>query len=450
MNINKMRQSQQNSKHFLLIASVGDNPESVTASIDHWQPESILFVPSDDNADGIDRILSELKKNGFELPKQQYKKIELSNASDFAMCVQQMVRGLAPAVAEWCGNGEEYECIVDFTGGTKCMTAALALVARTWPKSSYSYVGGEKRGQSDNYDRIVHSANPWNALGYQAVEDAKEAFDRHAFSEGVRMLKEAKMRQEDKQRKDELNALETFMNAYDLWSRFEYKEALDTFEKCRVNDLVAVLSPISDKCIIDYIRKAKLRLASLKKGTDHPTRELLEDLISDAWRRRDEGRHVDAVARLYRAVEATAQLRMWEKYDIHTSKVPVDKLPESMRAGRGQHSGECTVTPRCPIARVRELWTVTQSTGKTVALGLQESYEFLIQNRDSLGKRFKSLRWNRIGSLLSMRNYSIAGHGFAPVSSEISDELWKGTLELAELSEEQVFRFPRLVPPGNA
>ena len=32
-------------------------------------------------------------------------------------------------------------------------------------------------------------------------------------------------------------------------------------------------------------------------------------------------------------------------------------------------------------------------------------------------------------------------HGF---HRKTSDELWKGTLELAELSEEQVFRFPQL------
>ena len=450
MKINENFRSRGNVKHFLLIASVDGIPEPVIASIYHWRPERILFVSSNDIVDGIDHILGELDKRGYELAKSQYKMIELADPSDFTRCVHEMVGGLAPHVAEWCENGEEFECIVDFTGGTKCMTAALALVARPWPKSSFSYIVGKESDQNGG-EQIVHSANPWNALGYQTVEDAKEAFDRHAFSEGVRMLKEAKEKQEDDGRKQTLHALETFMKGYDLWSQFEYRDAHDKFVKCRVNDLVAALIPASRKCIEDYISEAKLRLESLKNPSNHPTRELLEDLISDAWRRRDEGRHVDAVARLYRAVEATAQLRIWERFQIHTNKIPVDKLPESMRPRLGPHSEDRTATSRGLIEGIVSIFTGTQSKGeaatdKTVTLGLQDSYEFLIRKEDPLGERFASLGWNGKKSPLSMRNNSIAGHGFAPVSSEISDELWTGTLELAELSEEQVFRFPRLGP----
>lgn len=408
----------KNSKHILLIASVGDSPEPVAASIYHWHPERVLFVPSADTADGIDRVLDELEKKGYALSPAQHNKILLSDAQDFTMCVQEMHDGLESAVAEWCGKGEGFECIVDFTGGTKCMSAALVLVARPWTKSTFSYVGGEER------DRVQHSPNPWDARGYQAVEDAVEAFDRHAFDEGTRMLEHAMMRiQDDNSRKRELNALAMFMNAYDLWSRSEYKKAFNKFDECekRLNDLVVSLRPAPKKCIRDYISKAKFRLNSLKEGSDRPTRELLEDLISDAARRRFEGRHVDAVARLYRAIEATAQLRMWDKYNIHTGNVLIDELPESMRERLGQ-----------------------QSTGRTVKLGLQDSYEFLIQKRDPLGKRFMLLEWDGDKSPLSKRNNSIAGHGFERVSSETSDELWKGTLKLAKLSEEQVFRFPQL------
>ena len=451
MTTKKKLQGQGNSKQFLLITSVGDSPEPVATSIYYWQPKRILFVQSDDIADGPDRVLSELKKKGYKLSREQYKKIELSDTLNFSKCVLEMVNELTPTVADWCATGEDFECIVDFTGGTKCMSCALTLVARTWRKSSFSYVVGDI---SSGSEQIVHSANPWNALGYQAVEDAKEAFDRNAFSEGSRMLTKARDEIRDNGALARaLNALAMFMDAYDLWSRFEYGKAFRRFEICEgeMNNLVASLQPISRRCIASHIGEAKFRLKTLKERSDRPTRELLEDLIADASRRRHEGRHVDAVARLYRAVELMAQLRMWKKYGISTSNVLIDELPKSMRARLGEHSEDCTVTPRCPIALLRlSIWSKTQSTGETVALGLQESYEFLIQKSDPLGKRFKSLRWNGSKSPLSMRNNSIAGHGFAPVSEKISDELWKGTLELAELSEEQVFRFPRLGPQDDS
>ena len=460
MNTKKEASRSGNSKHLLLIASVDDCPEPVIASIYRWRPGRIVFVRSDNSADGIDRILGELKNKGCELSKDQYSEIVLLDASDFAKCVQEMVDGLAAAVAEWCGKDDDFECIVDFTGGTKCMTAALALVARPWPKSSFSYVGANERGLGEGNGGtpgpIVRSVNPWNALGYQAVEDSVEAFDRHAFSEGSQILKDARDRiPEDSLRKSELNDLAMFMDAYDSWSRSEYAKAFNTFNTCfkNANNIAASLNHTSKKYIANYTGQAISRLSSLKKGSDRPTRELLEDLISDAWRRRHEGRHVDAVARLYRAVEATAQLRMFEKYGIRsTGKVLVSKLPESMRERLGLHSENSTTTRRWDLIEfVESLLTRTRSTGEkatgqTVALGLQGSYEFLIQKGDPLGERFKSLGWNGKESPLSMRNNSIAGHGFAPVSSEISDRLWKGTLELAELSEEQVFRFPRLGP----
>ena len=230
----------------------------------------------------------------------------LSNPQDFTKCVQEMRDGLESPVAEWCRKGEGFGCIVDFTGGTKCMSAALALVARPWPKSSFSYVGGKERDQNNvgvvisGREQVVRSTNPWDALGYQVVEDAVAAFNRHAFGEGARMLKDATTRiDDDSSRRSELNALAMFMNAYDLWSRSEYGRALDEFENCgkRLNDLVESLRPAPKKRIRGYLNQAKSRLNSLKKGLDRPTLDLLEDLISDAARRRREGRHVDVVAR---------------------------------------------------------------------------------------------------------------------------------------------------------
>ncbi len=310
------------------------------------------------------------------------------------------------------------------------MSAALALVARPWLNSRFSYVGGAERDRNNvgivvsGSERVVHAANPWDALGYQAVEDAVAAFDRYAFGEGAQLLRDALKRiSDDGSRKSELNALATFMDAYDLWSRSEYGKAFEKFEQCekRLNDLAAALHPNPRNRLKDHINEARTRLEGLKRGFDHPTRALLEDLISDAKRRQQEGRHVDALARLYRAVEATAQLRLWEKYEIRTSSVPLEKLPQPMRE------------------RLK-----AQAEDGTVKLALQASFELLRCWQDPLGERFAELGWHGRGSPLIRRNESIAGHGFAPVSPETSVQLWEGALSLAELADKDVFRFPQL------
>ena len=423
--------------HNLLIATVGGRPEPLVASILRWKPDRVVFVPSVGTKDQVPQIKGRLCQKGYVLGEGAYNMIPLLDPQDFSKCVLEMGSRLEQEVVTWRNLGNGRGCIVDFTGGTKCMTAALALVAQNWQGLQFSYVGGTKRDRnsvgvvvSDN-EVVVQSTNPLEALGYQVVEDAVVAFDDHAFGEGARKLRNAMKRLQGKSpRKSELNALAMFMEAYDLWSRSEYGGAFERIERCedRLNDLAESLLPLlrertqMRRRMQSYIDQAKCRLSSLKEGSDHPTRALLEDLISDAARRRREDRHVDAVARLYRAVEATAQLRLWDKYKILTGKVALKGLPKPLRRRLEKQSED----------------------GKTVKLALQDSYAFLIQKGDKLGKCFKSLGWDNQNSPLSRRNDSIAGHGFAPVSSEISETLWQGTLQLAELTEEQVFRFPQL------
>ena len=132
----------------------------------------------------------------------------------------------------------------------KCMSAALASVARPWPRSSFPISGGKKRDLNNvgvvvsGSEQVVHSVNPWDALGYQVIEDAVAAFDLHAFNAGARMLRSAMTQSLDNNsRKSEFSALAMFMDAYNLWSRSEYGKAFNEFEKCekRLNDLAESL-----------------------------------------------------------------------------------------------------------------------------------------------------------------------------------------------------------------
>ena len=416
--------------NILLIATVGGAPEPLVASIRKWRPAKVLFVPSSGTADQIRIIRDLLAREGCELGAGLFEAIPVSNHEDFSLCVGQMRRGLEDRVTRWRKRGEGHECIVDFTGGTKCMSAALALVARPWPAVRFSYVGGTQREKDDvgivvtGKEQVVSVVNPWDALGYQVVEEAVAAFDRHACGWGAERLRSALSNIADTgSRKSELSALAIFMEAYDRWDRSEFGVAFDCFGKCakRLNDLAAALPGISHQQFRQYIDQARNRLEKLKQGSSHPTRALLEELIANAARRRQEGRHVDSVARLYRAIEAAAQLRLWEQFEIDTGKVPLEDIPGSMR----------------------DRLEAKAEDGK-MKLALQDAYELLLHKDDLLGKRFVQLGWNGFGSPLSERNESIAGHGYKAVSSGVSDKLWEGALLLAGIADGDVLRFPKL------
>lgn len=424
--------------HVLLIATVGGTAEPLAASVMHWKPAKVVFVPSRGTMDKTKSVLELLSNRQCHLKEGEYEVLVLSDEQDFSQCVQEMHFGLKMTIKDWIGRSDHHGCVVDFTGGTKCMSAALAMVARTCRTVQFSYVGGSRRDKDDvgivisGKEQVMHNVNPWDALGYQVVEDAVVAFNHHDYGEAAKWLISARNDSKAGVLKSELSALAFFMKGYDLWNRIEYKEASDKFEKCakRLNDLASALTGIIGKGELrQHLDNAKRRLEKLKKSRiESPsgcTRELLEDLMANAERRKEEGRHVDAVERLYRATELAAQLRLWKEYKIDTAKVPLEELPESMRR-RMEASAEDGI----------------------VKIGLQDAYELLNSKGDDLGRIFTGeLKWNAKESPLTERNQSIAGHGFSPVSHKTTESLWKGLLQLVEvmdIKEDQIFRFPKL------
>lgn len=439
----KETETLEHPQHVLLIATVGSTPEPLAASIMHWKPAKVVFVPSRGTRDKTKSVLKLLCNKQYRLGEGEYEDLVLSDEQDFSQCVQEMQFRLKAMVKEWIdrSEGDNHCCVVDFTGGTKCMSAALAMVARTCRTVQFSYVGGSRRDKDDvgivisGKEQVVYTANPWSALGYQVVEDAVVAFNHHDYGEGAQWLNRA-LRSNVRvfTRKSELCALAKFMEGYDLWNRIEYKGASDRFRQCdkSLNDLAAALEGIVEKMELQqHLDKSKCRLEKLKKSRIKSpsgcTRELLEDLIANAERRKEKSHHVDAVARLYRAIELAAQLRLWETYKIDTAKVPLEEFPESMRR---------RLEPNAEDGKMK--------------IGLQDAYKLLNSTKDELGQIFTDeLKWNTENkkSPLTARNQSIAGHGFSPVSPEITESLWKGLLRMVEvmdIKEDQIFRFPKL------
>jgi CRISPR-associated protein (TIGR02710 family) len=335
---------------------------------------------------------------------------------------------LTPDVEQWTNRGRDFQVVVDFTGGTKCMSAALALQARRWP-CLFSYVGGTYRNKGgvgvvvSGAEKIVHSVNPWDALGYQAIEDFVVLFDQGAFAAAARLADGAKKLVTREDRKRELSVLEQLAKAFDAWDRFDHRaaaECLKIVEK-GANDLRAVLGKQKGDQVLDEIADLASHLGELL-GSSRPGRRHVLDLLANARRRKREGRFDDAVARLYRAIEATAQVRLAEVQGIEsTERVPVAGLPENLRS------------------RLE-----ARSEDGYVKVGLQDAYALLAALGDSVGAKFRSAGLGERASVLSVRNRSVLAHGFERVSEELCDRMWRVALDLAEVSEEELVEFPRL------
>jgi CRISPR-associated protein (TIGR02710 family) len=410
-----------------LICSVGKTPGSVIASIKFWHPVRVCFVHTPDSKPDVAAvIIAGVDDRGLAMDAGRYDYCELANGDDLEACLEGL-QHLTSDVQSWLDRDPQHRVIVDFTGGTKAMSAALALHARQWP-CLYSYVAGARAPEGARHvvtgkEEIVHQSNPWNAIGYQAVDTYVILFDQLAFAAAARVAGEAKKRMTRDDRKAEMSVLELLAQAFDAWERFDHKGAVSAFRQVekRANDLRGVLGRDRAERVLRDIRRFVPVLEQIRNAAA-PARSHIADLLGNARRRANEGRYDDAVARLYRAIEAVAQVALRERHGIQsTAKVALDELP----------------------ADLKQLWAPRATEGQ-VALGLQDAYALLAALGDTCGEAFQRTGLGGVRSPLSTRNQSILAHGFARVPTEIFDGLWVAALSLADLHDTALPVFPRL------
>ena len=173
-------------QYTLLVCTFG-SAEPIVATLKRWNPVRIQFVSTSETREQIEtRIIPMARSDGVSIDPGRYDVVQLPDGQDFATCVNTL-RLLQPVVDEWLSRGEKYQVVVDFTGGTKCMSAALALQAHRW-RCVFSYVGGSERSKDgvgvvvSGKEQVLHIHNPWDSLGFQAVENFIALFDQLAFA----------------------------------------------------------------------------------------------------------------------------------------------------------------------------------------------------------------------------------------------------------------------------
>lgn len=415
------------SSSILLVCTVGGSPEPIVAALKQWRPVRVRFVHTPGTKGKVAEIVPKACEEGVDLDAGRYDLLELPDEQDFASCVEQL-RGLTDEVRAWAARGDGCQVVVDITGGTKCMTAAMAIQASHWP-CLFSYVGGKERTKGgvgivvSGSEIVRHAQNPWDALGHQAVDDFVVLFDQHAYLAAANVAAATMRHVSRPDRKREMSSLEQLAKALDAWDRFDHttsRNLLDSVNKS-ANDLRAALGPTRGNRVLAGAAQLVTHLGQLEQAQP-PSRHHVRDLLANAKRRKDEGRFDDAVARLYRALEAIAQVALKEGHGVEsTEKVSPDKIPESLRTK----------------------WTARANEG-VVALGLQDDYALLAALGDPLGQKFQDAGLSGARSPLVARNRSILAHGFERVSDVTFDKLWSSALSLAGVDAASLPSFPVL------
>lgn len=410
-----------------LICTVGGSSQPVVTSMLHWQPMSVVFVATEQTGVLVEReIVPTVTEQGMSFDAGRYETLLLHDGQDFTRCVEQM-RELVPKVSHWLARGSAFEVAVDFTGGTKCMSAALSLHAHRW-KCRFTYIGGHQRTKDgvgivvSGSEEVIQTVNPWDALGFQAVADYAKLFDEGAFASASRAVDQVMRNVSEPSRKRELGMLKNLAEAYQAWDQFNHEVAGKRLGDARRagNDLSAALcDPVAAKRLLTTLECHSNLLKEIIAGS---RMAVVKDLLANARRRMAEMRWDDATARLYRAIEATAQARLQAAHQIvDTKHIELECLPKALR----------------------EAWQGRAKNG-LMMVGLQDAYALLHELHDPLGSKFYSLELAGKRSPLTARNDSILAHGFKPITKKACTALWQCALALVDCAERDLYQFPLL------
>lgn len=408
-----------------MIVSVGGTVEPIIFSLTQHRPEFVCFFASQESLDKIGDIKKGVSDQGHVF--QDYK-VTCDDASDLTHCYERAGE-CAEKIRESGYSAEDV--LVDYTGGTKSMTAALGL-ATIGHGYSFSYVAGTERTKEGlgvvvtGTEKILQGVSPWRIF---AVEERKRiSLFVSAFQYEAAIVTISATRGSLSERDLELwDALEGVLRGYLAWDSFDHTEALRQLTS-GVSRLELCCKIGGWKGLFGFLETAQENLSALKemafntKGFKNMHPVMIRDLVSNAHRRYRQNKYDDAVARLYRAVEMAGQIAFEEAVGCPNSKAHPEKIPETLREEYRARYGD-------------------PKAGVLLKIPLFGTFRVLRELGHSLAESY-SAHEEEIMKILSTRNSSILAHGIQPVKKETCEKFMQIVKDL--VVEGSLIEFPEL------
>ena len=383
--------------------------QKLYSTINKIFPNHVVFFASDESKQTIPFIEDLFVMDDDEfIEGEDYQIVPLEAIDNFNACFEIFESKIWEY--EYSKDNNEYEIIMDYTSGTKTMSAAMACCGMFYHKVLISVGGDRSKGEVSVGTELINYQNLYKIYDKFALMRVRNSFNANRFMPCIDILNYIV----------DLNIhKESFLNlckAYSSWDNMDFDGAYAYLAKVDVNNFE----------FVEIKEDIKLNLKAL--GTICNSRSenlkncyILASLINNSIRRSEEYKYDDAIARLYRAFELIAQIRLY-KFNIKSSDVDVDILAE--------HDVD---------ERFIDFLERTRDEGK-IRIGLVLDYLLLNELGDDLGKFYVDNR-SKINNLTFKRNNSILAHGLESQSREDFDSFLELVVELARKLDNDMNKF---------
>jgi len=380
----------------ILICTVGGSYEPILTAIRQTAPSFVCFICSGkDLATGragsdvqiigkgsiIKKSFTDAKPTLPNIPTQaglredQYEVVEV-----LADDLEQAFGQIRTALLDLSRRFPEGRFLADYTGGTKTMTAALVTATLESDTVELQLVTGS-RVDLVKVQSGMEAAMPANVERIRlerAMAPYIAGWQRFAYAEAAQGLAGLKPPREPALLA-RLRTLRDLSQAFDAWDRFDHAAAFTLLDAYR---------PKIGQTLARHLDTLKLLITATPR--QEPMRLL--DLWRNAQRRAVQGRYDDAVARIYRVLEWSAQWLLRKHCGIDTAAVPPERVPDGIQLSANREG-----KLQAPLFAA---WELVERLSTGPASG------FIRENKQQLLTQ------------LQIRNSSILAHGFTPVSGK--------------------------------
>lgn len=384
----------------VLIITVGGSHEPIVKSLEEIKPDYTIFLCSDDAPSvkgSYTQIMDKVERRDRDgsasflpnIPSQvnliegTWEIIKIKYFDDLGCCYENSMRSIRDVRERL----DPEEIIVDYTGGTKSMSAGLAAAALDDGNCKIVLVAGTRTDLQKVRDRTeyVRPVAYYDTLANKSLMQAASLVKRFDFAGAVDIVESSIKLPLSNEKEGELKRYLDICRGFDAWDRFDHGLAFQFLDPYR-------------KYLIPYV----ITLEKIKEEVEDNSISylLVEDLLLNAERRSVQGRYEDAIGRVYRAIELTAQIRLRAKYRQDTGNITMEQLPPVREDFRNQ------------LERHRD------SENGRVQIGLMVGYELLVELRDPVIQPWFDRSKNRIRNFLSHRNNSLFAHGYKAIDRE--------------------------------
>lgn len=382
--------------------------QKLFSTITKIYPNHVVFFASEESRETIGYIENLFKNDNDEfIEGEDYQIVPLYAIDDFNTCFE----AFESKIWEFDMDiTKEYQIIMDYTSGTKTMSAAMACCGMFYNKDLISVSGDRSRGQVSAGTEIINYQNLYKIYDRFAIMRARNNFNANRFMPCIDILNYIV---------DLSIHKESFLNlckSYYCWDTMDFEKAYDYLTKVNINNME----------FLEVKVKLKKNLNALgimvnSKSANLKNCYILASLINNSKRKAAEYKYDDAIARLYRSFELIAQIRL-SKYNLLSSDIDVSIL---LKNNISQDFIDY-------LEKMRD-------DGK-IKIGLIADFLLLNELGDDLGKYYKENE-NRIKDLTQKRNNSILAHGLESQSEEDFDNFLGVVVDLAMKLDKDMKKF---------